>query len=40
MATRPNALLVLTDQQRFDTLGCYGAATCRTPNADRLWEAG
>ena len=37
---RPNILLILTDQQRFDTLGCYGAPVCRTPNADRLAERG
>ena len=33
---RKNILLILTDQHRFDTLGCYGAPTCRTPNLDRL----
>lgn len=37
---RKNILLILTDQHRFDTLGCYGAATCRTPNLDRLAERG
>ncbi len=33
---RPNILLVLTDQHRYDTLGCYGAELCETPNIDRL----
>ena len=37
---RPNILLLLTDQQRRDTLGCYGAPVCRTPNLDRLAEEG
>jgi arylsulfatase A-like enzyme len=33
---RLNILLVLTDQHRYDTLGCYGALACQTPNLDRL----
>ncbi|MBN1642683.1 MAG: sulfatase-like hydrolase/transferase [Anaerolineae bacterium] len=37
---RPNILLILTDQHRYDTLGCYGAETCRTPNLDRLADRG
>ena len=37
---RPNILLILTDQHRFDTLGCYGAPVCRTPHLDRLAERG
>jgi arylsulfatase A-like enzyme len=39
-ASRPNILLILTDQQRYDTLGCYGAPVRRTPHADRLAERG
>ncbi|MFN2199642.1 MAG: sulfatase-like hydrolase/transferase [Caldilineaceae bacterium] len=35
-----NTLFFITDQQRADTLGCYGNAVCRTPNADRLAERG
>jgi arylsulfatase A-like enzyme len=35
-----NILLILTDQHRFDTLGCYGAKTCRTPNLDQLARRG
>jgi arylsulfatase A-like enzyme len=30
----------MTDQQRFDSLGCYGAGWVRTPNLDRLAAAG
>lgn len=39
-ATRPNILLVTTDQQRTDSLGCYGAAWMRTPHLDRLAREG
>ena len=28
---RPNILWLCTDQQRFDTLGCYGNPYVRTP---------
>ena len=37
---RTNILFILTDQHRYDTLGCYGAPTCRTPNIDGLAERG
>jgi arylsulfatase A-like enzyme len=33
-------LLVTTDQQRHDTLGCYGGALARTPVVDRLAATG
>jgi len=36
----PNILWLCTDQQRFDTLGCYGNSFVRTPNIDRLAENG
>jgi arylsulfatase len=36
----PNILWICTDQQRFDTLGCYGNQFVRTPNVDRLAESG
>jgi len=36
MARRPNILWICTDQQRFDTLGCYGNEFVQTPNLDRL----
>ena len=35
-----NTLLLITDQQRADSLGCYGNPLCRTPNADRLAAQG
>ncbi|OHD73928.1 MAG: hypothetical protein A2177_06490 [Spirochaetes bacterium RBG_13_68_11] len=35
-AERPNILLIMTDQQRFDSLGCTGAHWVRTPSLDRL----
>nr|WP_306265688.1 sulfatase-like hydrolase/transferase [Pararhizobium sp. IMCC3301] len=33
---RPNFLLISTDQQRADHLGCYGANLLKTPNIDAL----
>lgn len=36
----PNILMLCTDQQRFDTLGCYGNLQAHTPNLDRLAEQG
>jgi arylsulfatase A-like enzyme len=30
----------MTDQHRWDTLGCYGAPTCRTPRLDALAARG
>jgi arylsulfatase A-like enzyme len=35
-----NILLIVTDQHRYDTLGCYGAPVCRTPNIDALAARG
>lgn len=32
----PNILWICTDQQRWDTLGCYGNDAVQTPNLDRL----
>jgi choline-sulfatase len=37
---KPNILWICTDQQRFDTLGCYGNRFVRTPNIDRLAAEG
>jgi arylsulfatase A-like enzyme len=37
---RPNILWICTDQQRWDTLGCYGNEFVRTPVVDRLAEDG
>jgi arylsulfatase A-like enzyme len=42
-AQRPNVLVLMVDQQRADTLGCYGgfgAQVCRTPRLDRLAAEG
>lgn len=33
---RPNVLILLADQHRFDCLGAYGNPDVRTPNIDRL----
>jgi len=37
---KPNVLLIMDDQHRFDYLGCRGAAQVNTPNLDRLAERG
>ena len=37
---RPNILMICTDQQRFDSLGCTGAVGAHTPNIDRLAATG
>jgi arylsulfatase A-like enzyme len=36
----PNVILITTDQQRKDSLGCYGSDFVHTPNLDRLAEEG
>lgn len=35
-ADRPNLIFILTDDQRYDTLGCTGNAFIETPNLDQL----
>lgn len=40
MNTRPNILLLYTDQQRWDSLGAHGNHHARTPHLDRLAAAG
>lgn len=37
---RPNILFLFTDQQRLDSLGCYGNLVVRTPHIDRIATAG
>lgn len=37
---RPNVVVIMTDQQRWDTLGAYGNGHIRTPNLDRLASEG
>ncbi len=39
-AQRPNILLILTDDQGWSTLGCYGGKIVPTPNLDRLAAEG
>ncbi len=38
--TRPNIILILTDQQRFDTIGAWGNDHMITPHQDRLAREG
>jgi len=38
--TRPNVLFILTDDQRFDTIGALGNPAIDTPNFDRLVRRG
>lgn len=40
MSKQPNFLLIITDQQRADHLGCYGNSVVQTPNIDGLAAAG
>ena len=36
MTDQPNIILIMTDQQRFDTINALGASWMHTPNLDRL----
>ncbi|MCC7409465.1 MAG: sulfatase-like hydrolase/transferase, partial [Phycisphaeraceae bacterium] len=38
--TRPNILWIQTDEQRPDSLGCYGSPWAKTPNLDELAARG
>ncbi|WP_372572286.1 sulfatase family protein [Ruegeria jejuensis] len=38
--TRPNIVLIITDQQRFDTIAAHGHGHMNTPNLDRLAREG
>ena len=38
--TRPNIILIITDQQRFDTIRALGFPYMDTPNLDRLVNEG
>ena len=40
MRKRPNILLIMSDQQRWDSLGCTGADWVSTPHLDRLAAQG
>ena len=35
-----NVVIIMSDEQRRDTLGCYGNAVIQTPNIDKLAESG
>jgi len=37
---QPNILIIMTDQQRYDSLGCYGFERAHTPNIDQLAKEG
>lgn len=37
---RPNILLLMSDQHRYDVNGCYGSEICKTPNIDKLASEG
>ena len=37
---RPNIIFYFTDQQRWDTMGCYGQRLNITPNLDRIAAEG
>jgi len=39
-ATRPNVILILTDDMGYGDLGCYGGFPYRTPNINRLANQG
>ncbi len=39
MASKPNLLFIFTDQQRADTMRCYGNDTIQTPNLNALADA-
>jgi len=36
MARRPNILMIMTDNQPAELLGCYGNAEISTPHIDAL----
>ncbi|MFX1449819.1 MAG: sulfatase-like hydrolase/transferase, partial [Promethearchaeota archaeon] len=37
---KPNIIFILSDQQRHDTMGCYGQQLEVTPNLDNLAKKG
>src|SRR5688572_9028355 len=39
-AARPNFVFIITDDQRWDAMGCAGHPFLKTPNLDRLAREG
>ncbi|MGJ8671739.1 sulfatase family protein [Rubritalea sp.] len=39
-AEKPNFIIIFTDDQGYQDLGCYGSPNIRTPNIDRMAEQG
>ena len=39
-AERPNIILIFTDDQGYEDLGCFGSKTIRTPHLDRMASEG
>jgi len=39
-SNRPNIVIIMTDDQRWDSLGCYGDKVVKTPNIDALAKEG
>ncbi|WP_062105845.1 sulfatase family protein [Bacillus niameyensis] len=40
MQSKPNVILITTDQQRKDSLSCYGSDFVNTPNLDKMAQHG
>ena len=40
MSNQPNIILIITDQQRYDTISALGFEHCITPNLDEMVENG
>ncbi|MDB4310662.1 sulfatase-like hydrolase/transferase, partial [Akkermansiaceae bacterium] len=39
-ASKPNFVIIFTDDQGYGDLGCFGSETIKTPNIDRLAREG
>ena len=39
-SSKPNIIMILTDDQGYEDLGCYGSETIKTPNIDQLAKEG